>query len=81
MDQKRRDYLAKPVDWKKFGSVRGEWPVQPAERDKNAMLKKARLELSKMRPQSKGSVGRESAGKQRDRDARVLIRAGVVEQE
>jgi hypothetical protein len=48
-------------------------------RDEETALKKARQKLDEQRPQSKGSVGRESAGKQRDRDARVLIRAGAAD--
>jgi hypothetical protein len=95
MDQKSRDKLAKPMDWKRaYPDSRDYSPdalgygqrmqqergrLAAPEREKENTLKKARLELAKLLPQSKGSVGRESAGKQRDRDARVLIRAGAAD--
>jgi hypothetical protein len=95
MDQKSRDKLAKPMDWKKaypdsrdyspdalgYGQRMQQERGRRAapEREKENALKKARRVLDEERPQSKGSRGRESAGKQRDRDARVLIRAGAVD--
>jgi hypothetical protein len=93
MDQKKRERLASSIDWGKaypdsrayvpdaFGygqrmqQERGRQAIP--EREKETALKKARRDLGKLSPKSKGSVGREAAEKQRDRDARVLIRAGV----
>ena len=88
MDQKSRDKLAKPMDWKKAYPekkprksllVDGNEKPSASELEKESALKKARRELAELLPQSKGSRGRESAGKQRDRDARVLIRSGAVD--
>jgi hypothetical protein len=47
-------------------------------RDKETALRKARQKLDEERPQSQGSRGRDSAGKQRDKAARELVESGAV---